>query len=652
VKTKRVQLICSLLLLFLLVYSLTFLPGTAQASTSQQSDALTKKTNKQITLKKAEHEATSIEKTGNQKNMPTTKTTSATKQTLIKIPKYEASSTKTQTSMKNSKDKATPTTKLTQIKNNKEKASESAKDAKNNVIETKNRVEDKVKTSTEKTKIIPGASVSDKVTGKKSTEIHLHLDKCAKLVRKAFIQIGTKWYEMSDPGGSPLFKMKDGGQYVKDDINAFKFVTTSGKELTLTKNQIKLGVEANDTINCWLDVCNKLTELEKPVPPVTGCLKIPEVSKDAVTNISVVKGKATFTVAKGQCVEISFSSYGYPPGVKYEGGKPYDVQFLVDNVTKTYGPGTHTVQIKLPECGYFQTDLYLGPVIAKLNKDYGHPANLLLKWDTGSTGVDCTPPVQHPIVNKLRLLIGSCTGVGADVKLELQNGQVIDVSSALTAQMQLIGDLSINDIKAIQLKINGKAETILVSDRDRISSALTEGTLTLTLKCETPAPPVDPGNGIPTPPTGPGTDIPTPPVDPGTGIPSPPANPGTGNPTPPTGPGTDIPTPPIDPGTDVPNAPGDNGGVIVVDNPAPNQPGEDNGIVTENPETPAGPGGSDLGDGNQAITDGVTASGSSVTSSGSLPQTGESSKTGYYLVGTLMLALGSWIFRSRKYQGE
>lgn len=99
----------------------------------------------------------------------------------------------------------------------------------------------------------------------------------------------------------------------------------------------------------------------------------------------VTKGTATFTVPEGMNpVEISFSSYAYPDGIiPQEDGKPYDGQTIYNNITNVYAPGTYTVDIDLPDTGYWQTDLYLGTAIETLAEE-GHPMDKVIDADYGS----------------------------------------------------------------------------------------------------------------------------------------------------------------------------------------------------------------------------------------------------------------------------
>lgn len=111
----------------------------------------------------------------------------------------------------------------------------------------------------------------------------------------------------------------------------------------------------------------------------------PERPLDRFFNSTVNGGTASFTVPEGVGkVEISFSSYVYPEGVvPQEDGKPYENQTLYDNVTHVYGPGTYTVHVNMPKDGYWQTDLYLGPVIDRLTES-GHPMDKIIDADFGA----------------------------------------------------------------------------------------------------------------------------------------------------------------------------------------------------------------------------------------------------------------------------
>lgn len=95
----------------------------------------------------------------------------------------------------------------------------------------------------------------------KSTQIHLHLNKCYKsTVSAVYVQWNGKWIQMSSQGNSPLYKLKDGGDYVKDDISAFKLMTKANKKIMIPVSEMRVGIEAQGTINYWLVKCEQNTE--------------------------------------------------------------------------------------------------------------------------------------------------------------------------------------------------------------------------------------------------------------------------------------------------------------------------------------------------------------------------------------------------------
>jgi LPXTG-motif cell wall-anchored protein len=133
--------------------------------------------------------------------------------------------------------------------------------------ETKDENAKKVESATiekdTKTKV---ETVSEKVVNtNKSTQIHLHLKDCVNPTVSVFVELKGEWKEMTNPGSSPLFKLLDGGEFVKDDVTAFKLVFESGEELVVPVSEMKVGVEAEGTINYWLENCD-LKENEGNAP--------------------------------------------------------------------------------------------------------------------------------------------------------------------------------------------------------------------------------------------------------------------------------------------------------------------------------------------------------------------------------------------------
>ncbi|MGA9227975.1 MAG: LPXTG cell wall anchor domain-containing protein, partial [Mesobacillus sp.] len=86
--------------------------------------------------------------------------------------------------------------------------------------------------------------------------IHLHLKDCTSSAATVFVELKGEWKEMTNPGKSPLFKLLDGGKFVKEDITAFKIIFTSGGELVVPVSDLKVGVEAEGTINYWMEKCD------------------------------------------------------------------------------------------------------------------------------------------------------------------------------------------------------------------------------------------------------------------------------------------------------------------------------------------------------------------------------------------------------------
>ncbi|MBT2643287.1 LPXTG cell wall anchor domain-containing protein [Bacillus sp. ISL-41] len=89
----------------------------------------------------------------------------------------------------------------------------------------------------------------------KSTQIHLHIDQCVNPVETAYVQISGEWQEMTNPGSSPLFKAFDDGEFIQDDVTAFKLIFTTGEELVVPVGEVKVGVEAEGSVNYWLESC-------------------------------------------------------------------------------------------------------------------------------------------------------------------------------------------------------------------------------------------------------------------------------------------------------------------------------------------------------------------------------------------------------------
>ena len=117
-------------------------------------------------------------------------------------------------------------------------------------------------------------------------------------------------------------------------------------------------------------------------------------SSERLRSFAYVKGgTAVIDIPRDACpVTVSFTSYRLPGGKT----RPFEDQRVHDNVTKyNLGAGRHTLKVDLPNCAW-QTDIYLGEVIERLNPKYGHPGDRLIAWDY-KEGARCTKPDPTPI---------------------------------------------------------------------------------------------------------------------------------------------------------------------------------------------------------------------------------------------------------------
>ncbi len=123
---------------------------------------------------------------------------------------------------------------------------------------------------------------------------------------------------------------------------------------------------------------------------------------------SVIANAATLVVPEGTCpVTVSFSLYALPSG----NVQPFEEQVLVGNVTDVYGPGTYSLTLDAPEsCGY-QSDLYLGPVLAPLTSS-AHGGGILIGADVTNEGTPCDVTAACANVNFETDADGNALGLG------------------------------------------------------------------------------------------------------------------------------------------------------------------------------------------------------------------------------------------------
>ncbi len=130
--------------------------------------------------------------------------------------------------------------------------------------------------------------------------------------------------------------------------------------------------------------CTVTVTVTPPPPPTCHTYS----KNDGKITGSVDKGNATLTIPANVCpVEVSFSSYNLPDGKIL----PYSHQVLYDNITHTYGPGTHAIGPLKLACNW-QTDLYLGGVQTTVGPS---GTQGLIAYDD-LTGQHCSPPPPPP----------------------------------------------------------------------------------------------------------------------------------------------------------------------------------------------------------------------------------------------------------------
>jgi LPXTG-motif cell wall-anchored protein len=104
--------------------------------------------------------------------------------------------------------------------------------------------------------------------------------------------------------------------------------------------------------------------------------------KDAISlteNTATGKGVAHIKLPENCEIKLTLSSYVYPPGTTVSAdGKPYLPQILFDSKTVT-AKGDTTIEVNLPQFGPYQLDLYKGDVVEHLSAT-GHPADRIIDW--------------------------------------------------------------------------------------------------------------------------------------------------------------------------------------------------------------------------------------------------------------------------------
>lgn len=294
----------------------------------------------------------------------------------------------------------------------------------------------------------------------KSTQIHLHLNKCTNPVSNVSVQLNGEWKEMSNPGNSPLYKLPDGGEFVKDDVTAFKLVFNSGEELIVPVSDIKVGVEANGTINYWLDNCEipekeetdtdkeeTDTEEEQPVRNTQIHLHL----KDCLSPVSQV-----FVELNGEWKEMS--NPGNSPLYKLlDGG-----EFVKDDVTAFKLVFTSENELVVPV-----SDVKVG-VEAEGTINY---------WLE-----NCDLPEEKVTFLTLNVMVDDSQGQINRAALLMKNGKRIEFKLVKNIwTITLAEETHLEQVRGIELTSNGKTKLILLSQLSNELIDIKEGILTLNL---------------------------------------------------------------------------------------------------------------------------------------------------------------------------
>lgn len=151
-------------------------------------------------------------------------------------------------------------------------------------------------------------------------------------------------------------------------------------------------------------------------------------------NITVngTRATATFTIPNGinnSCardgaLQYSLVSYTAPNASM----RPFSSQKLFDSTSRNFLPGTHTMSVSVPKCGFYQIDLVKGGVITQLheNGNYADQARLI---HATSGGHACTPvqptstpqtPPQTPPAAPTTTIVNNNTNTNTNVNQQQQ----------------------------------------------------------------------------------------------------------------------------------------------------------------------------------------------------------------------------------------
>ncbi|MCM3663273.1 LPXTG cell wall anchor domain-containing protein [Mesobacillus subterraneus] len=303
--------------------------------------------------------------------------------------------------------------------------------------------------------------VSTNENANKSTQIHLHLNKCTNPVSNVSVQLNGEWKEMSNPGNSPLYKLLDGGEFVKDDVTAFKLVFISGEEFVVPVSDVKVGVEANGTINYWLENCEipekgetdpdkEETDTEQEQPAARNT-QIHLHLKDCLSPVSQV-----FVELNGEWKEMS--NPGNSPLYKLlDGG-----EFVKDDVTAFKLVFTSEKELVVPV-----SDVKVGVEAEGTINYWLENCDLLEEKVTFFT---------------LNLMVDDSQGQINRAALLMMNGKRIEFKYIKNVwTITLTEETLLEQVRGIELTSNGKTKLFLLSQLSNDLVDIKEGILTLNL---------------------------------------------------------------------------------------------------------------------------------------------------------------------------
>jgi LPXTG-motif cell wall-anchored protein len=273
---KRISILVAFMLLFMITFPVTgaFAAENSERKTNSQQESTVKQKSSKVAAKTTDQKEKSngVVKAASTENAAYTEEDSETEttadQTEINSEQETTNQLKASENSDNQEDNAEEGNNASGENNTQEETNDAeennAPEGENASEEDKDSEENNAAEESENewTPADDGTVPGDE---NKSTQIHLHIDKCVNSVETAFVQVNGQWEEMTNPGSSPLYKSFDDGEFIKDDVTAFKLIFTTGEELVIPVSEVRVGVEAEGSVNYWLDICE--LPVEEPSEP-------------------------------------------------------------------------------------------------------------------------------------------------------------------------------------------------------------------------------------------------------------------------------------------------------------------------------------------------------------------------------------------------